>query len=652
MHKITEKSENSGAVFGMRKLAIVKASVFWWVVVLWALLFTIPAFSLQDKEGTSTILPVKTPIPTPFSSPPKPIDPFKKKYKKGFKFSPSCFRDITIRVCGYNLKFHAYEIDTGEVLIPLSTKNTDILLDKFGTQASYNPDTQIVTFTRKDGKKLRFKINYAVSDHAGQLKEIPIPPRIIKGMVYISPNSFSKFIWASFLYDKRKDLYYLDPYIISVKLERTKRGLTKVVAQGTAPLHPKILKLRNPTRFVIDIKNSVLDGKAGKIHHPTLGFIRYSQHELMGKDGNIVRIVVPQSEEIEIALGKPRSPFFVEAELRVRQTSAPVQDLPLEKITYFNVIEKKDLVVIVMKATGPLQMEWNRLLPPDDRFFIDIPRAIYPPRKKSFNLKCSFLPKVRIAQFQPKPNAKVRIVLPLEGPRRVTIQVDKKNPKKVKFYISKEKINIDKVARKGFLITYYPTKGLVICIDPGHGGSDPGALNNRLKLKEKNITLDIARRLKRQLRREGWTVIMTRNGDRDVTYPGSPDYEELNARASIANDLKASIFVSIHINASRNPLTSGFATYWYKRKDKALAYYIQQAMVSKIKCRNLGIRRAKFLVLRKTRMPAILVEAGFISNLWEAKSLSKPSFRQKIADAIMDGLRNYAYYTGLKKSKR
>lgn len=609
-----------------------------------------PIFEPPRTPGENEDSSVGT-TPTPTPTPSEVLDPFKEARPVKFDFKESNIKKIKITSCGKLFEFEGYQVKPGEILIPLSTKNTDKLLANFGTTARYDKETRQVIFTRRDKRAMRMKIDYNVVDHAGTKKEIPVPPRIIEGMVHISPNSFSRFLWSCFLYNEEKELYYMDPFVLDVYLHTTDEGLTKVVAKGTGPLEHRILKLRKPTRFVIDIMNSCLDGKAREIDHPSLGAIRFSQHELMGEDGNIVRIVIPESENIEVALAKTWSKRYVEAELRPRRSSAPVQNLAVQKVENLEVRETKNLVTIIMETTGSIQLEWNRLLPPDDRFFVDIPGTIFPARKKKFSLKNDFLPVVKVAQFQPQPDPIVRMVMPLEGPRKVTIKSDPDDPNRVKFYIAREKIDSKTAARRGFFITYYPSRGLVICLDPGHGGSDPGAVNHKKNLLEKDLTLDIARRLKKKLVRDGWTVVMTRNSDRDVTYAGSPDYEELGARTSIANDLRADIFISLHINSSIRPQVCGFSTYWYKKSDKKLASMIQNSMVAALDCRDLGIRKDRFFVLHRTRMPAVLVESGFISNDDEADNLKNPAYRQKIADAIIQGLRAYAKTMKLNKNK-
>jgi N-acetylmuramoyl-L-alanine amidase len=621
----------------MKRIVRLSVSILVLLFVFVIAYSTVHAFPIGKKSKPSSI---KNQTSDDSGQKTTPSEVFKGERPVGFRFEASKVKGITIYSCGYRYNFTAYEQCQGEILIPLSDQSTDLIFDRMGASVRYDKDNKEIELTRGD-KKMRMKIDYGVADFCGEKRDIPVPPRIINGMVHISPNSFAKFLWACLLYDDKRNFYYLDPFLIDVSLE-TKRGLTKVVARGTGPFKNRILKLRQPNRFVIDVMNCVLDGKARSIDHPQLGPIRFSQHMLKGEEGNIVRIVIPETESFEVALAQPRALNYVEAELRGRQQSvAPVQDLSVQKIQNLQVIENPDKVIIIMDTTGPVQIGGSRLLPPDDRIFIDIPKVLFPDKKKEFNLKSDFLPTIRVAQFSPLPDPKVRVVLPLEGPRKVTLESDDKNPNRVRIIVSKTMVN-PKEDRTLFLVTCYPAKGLVICIDPGHGGSDSGAYNKQLRLAEKDITLDISRRLTAILKSEGWNVAVTRSSDRDVTYAGSPDSEELAARTSVANGIKAHLFVSIHINASVNSGSCGFGTYWYKDKDLTLANAVQSSMVSELGCKSIGVRRERFYVTARTNMPAILVEAGFISHDGEAKLLSDPQFRQRVAQAIARGLKNYA----------
>ena len=214
-----------------------------------------------------------------------------------------------------------------------------------------------------------------------------------------------------------------------------------------------------------------------------------------------------------------------------------------------------------------------------------------------------------------------------------------------------------------------------VVLDAGHGGSDPGATTSNVS--EKAITLDIGHRLREMLEKEGFEVIATRSDDRTIA---------LRDRARLANDSNSDIFVSIHVNAIvKYTASRGVETYYLgptsdpsltqlaaaenrvsgyslgdmrklldgvyadARRDESheLATRIQQQLYSTLRTsdtglENWGVKRAPFIVLVATDMPAVLAEVGCLSNEKEAAMLRSPEYRQKIADALFHGIRDYA----------
>lgn len=212
-----------------------------------------------------------------------------------------------------------------------------------------------------------------------------------------------------------------------------------------------------------------------------------------------------------------------------------------------------------------------------------------------------------------------------------------------------------------------------IVVDAGHGGKDPGTRSG--SLREKDIVLDIARLVRDELLAAGFEVIMTR--DTDVFVP-------LEKRAFIANDSGADLFLSIHANAARNHRARGLETFYLNLADspeaeevaarenatarvrmsempklieqimnnnridesRELAGAMQQAMARRVLGRekhplNRGVKTAGFHVLLGAKMPAILVEVGFVSNRTEAKLLRTEAHRKKLARAIAEGVTGY-----------
>ncbi len=171
----------------------------------------------------------------------------------------------------------------------------------------------------------------------------------------------------------------------------------------------------------------------------------------------------------------------------------------------------------------------------------------------------------------------------------------------------------------------------VVVIDPGHGGPDPGAVGNGLK--ETEIVLDISRQVTSFLEQQGVQVIMTRNGEYDL---------DLQPRVDIAERANASVFVSIHANAisMARPDVNGIETYYYS-SGKGLAQSIHQSILQSIDIGDRRVRSARFYVLRRTSMPAVLVETGFITGAEDKFKLADPTFRTQMAKAISRGILRY-----------
>ncbi|MEM9771617.1 MAG: N-acetylmuramoyl-L-alanine amidase [Cyanobacteria bacterium P01_D01_bin.73] len=172
----------------------------------------------------------------------------------------------------------------------------------------------------------------------------------------------------------------------------------------------------------------------------------------------------------------------------------------------------------------------------------------------------------------------------------------------------------------------------LVIIDPGHGGRDPGAIGLG-GLQEKGVVLDISRQVASLLQQQGVAVVMTRSDDRFITLQG---------RTAIANRTNASAFVSIHANAislSRTDV-NGVETYYFS--NNALAQSIHQSIRRTFpEQRDRGVKRARFFVIRRTRMPASLVEVGFVTGDQDSIWLRDPQWRSRMARAIAIGILNY-----------
>ena len=174
-----------------------------------------------------------------------------------------------------------------------------------------------------------------------------------------------------------------------------------------------------------------------------------------------------------------------------------------------------------------------------------------------------------------------------------------------------------------------------VVIDPGHGGPDPGAVGIR-GIRESEIVLDISLQVARLLEAKGVQVTMTRTAEVDVDLP---------PRVSIANRVGANAFVSIHANAisMARPDVNGIETFYYSdRRSARLAAHLQQQMLNVSPgSPNRGVKRGRFFVIRRTTMPAALVEMGFVTGNIDSPRLATSAHRQRLALAIANGILDY-----------
>jgi N-acetylmuramoyl-L-alanine amidase len=171
-----------------------------------------------------------------------------------------------------------------------------------------------------------------------------------------------------------------------------------------------------------------------------------------------------------------------------------------------------------------------------------------------------------------------------------------------------------------------------VVIDAGHGGFDRGGIPHQ-RVPESVMNLDVAQRLKAILQASGYRVVMTR--DSDVFIP-------LGTRVAIANSYRDAIFVCIHFNATPRSAASGIETYFYSSQSLPLASAIHYYVAGGAPTANRGVRRRGFFVLRRTTIPSVLVECGFLTNPNEAQYAQNSAYREKLAMEIAHGIQNRA----------
>lgn len=182
----------------------------------------------------------------------------------------------------------------------------------------------------------------------------------------------------------------------------------------------------------------------------------------------------------------------------------------------------------------------------------------------------------------------------------------------------------------------YPLKDRIIVVDAGHGAHDPGATNSGVF--EKNIVLNVSKRVGAKLKAAGANVILTRETDKFLT---------LEERVKFTQSVKGEIFVSVHVNAAGSSAAKGSEVYYDTSNNmngaesKTLAWEIQKQLVAQADMYDRGIKDNGFYVIKYNQVPAVLVELGFITNSGDRQKLTSSTYLDKYAEAIYQGIKNY-----------
>jgi N-acetylmuramoyl-L-alanine amidase len=396
---------------------------------------------------------------------------------------------------------------------------------------------------------------------------------------------------------------------------------------------------------------------------------------------------------------KERSPKMAENVLKESSATA-TQPATLKSLRHYT---GPDYTRVVLDFDKEVPFKRDRLMNPD-RLYVDFDNtvAFKDLLEQQFSVDDGFLKQIRVGQ---NTFRKARVVLDLKSienfeifslyhPYRVVIDIQgKKTPvaaitpvpiaPQITTEVPKKETKVDQnetpeMAQTNTTGRYSLARqlGLTvrrIVLDPGHGGHDPGAI--RSGMKEKDITLDVTQKLKSILEQEyGYEVLMTRSED---------DYVALEERTAFANSKSADLFVSVHVNSSRNKKAKGIETYYLNfattpeamevaarenaiseknmgelqklttaialntkiEESRDFAKLIQTNLVGHLEKgyapSNLGVKQAPFYVLIGAQMPSILAEISFISNEREYNLLETSGYRQTIAQGLARGIKSY-----------
>jgi N-acetylmuramoyl-L-alanine amidase len=340
---------------------------------------------------------------------------------------------------------------------------------------------------------------------------------------------------------------------------------------------------------------------------------------------------------------------------------ATVTDLSVEQAA-------SDALAVRVSLSGATSYEWHRLA--DNRWYVDFQNTTLSGPGRDEHPQFGAVSSVRVRQQGSTDAPSVRIAFTMTGQQRVDLQ-----PSENGLLITVSTEIASDAARAGsgrtggapLVASAAPpeasaapapwkyganTNPKLIVLDPGHGGGDTGTAHNGLV--EKQLTLDIAQRVRALLVAQGWIVRLTRETDVDPVSqenlakmhadgkPNADDRAYLQTRCDVANNAGARFFISIHVNSAPVESARGTTFYWYKPQDAPFAQALEKAVIPLAGTQDDGTRHENFYVVRHTTMPAVLIETAFVTNPGDVALLRQPSFLQNIAQGIANGVKAYA----------
>jgi len=407
------------------------------------------------------------------------------------------------------------------------------------------------------------------------------------------------------------DQNIFDLVLNSVKF---KNGHLSLSGTGTLSLKEPFI-LQNPSRVVFDLSNTVLSSGnlAQSFTYYNGDIIRIAQF-----DPQTVRVVVETNnpDNFKTIISPDLQTLIIAPEDKINMVELPNSKVAsqIQKVEVRKADAKTTIVTI--NATSPIIHHVKRLYYPD-RFKIELFNVNAPNKNIISNLPLT-------EQFQ---GLAIDYIEKYQNGSCWNFQVSRST--KVQSNLSFDGKTLEIIFKEvpvKFISNQIFTKGKVV-IDPGHGGSEPGA--QRENIFEKDITIDVAKKVKNYLNQAGIDVVMTRSGDDTVT---------LKQRTIITSEENPDAFVSIHVNSCNSQGVTGLETHWYTPRSKKLAQIIQNKLVNSINSPNRGVMNSMFYVIHHTNVPAVLVEIGFISNDRERYQLLTEDRQEITAKAIADGI--------------
>jgi N-acetylmuramoyl-L-alanine amidase len=500
-------------------------------------------------------------------------------------------------------------------------------LKHLGARSEVTPDSiKIVT---AGGREILISRTRPEATRDGVLRELPGPPRS-KGKALLLPaRAVGSLLGCAVRWDEGSRTVFLHPWVRKFSLQAMPdRYRLTVGAEG--PISYRTGQLEGPPRLYLDLLNVDLADIPSEVEvkGSYLRRARIEQNSLApAPEGDVTRVVVELAEWRPYRVRASEDRCRVEVEFPLPEAIELPPEAPpvvLSGMSFRRASPRLAEVKVGVAGTAFCTSE-EREEPP--AVVVDFANADNRMTASTLEVGDKVVLGASVGPAPGKP-----------GTQRLTIRLGERVGHSV---VSEE-------GRVRVLLGRVELAGVRVVVDAGHGGHDPGAIG-RSGLEEKEVNLDIARRVQRRLQAMGAEVMMTRMDDRPLRPWRRGNREEhrqeLLARCAVANEGEAHLFVSIHANAREaNPMAvRGTETYYRKSDSESFAGVMQKELVGAVGLPDGGVKYhpKPIVVLCQTNMPAVLVEVGYLSHPEDEAAIATAEVRERAAEGIANGVKRY-----------
>lgn len=502
----------------------------------------------------------------------------------------------------------------GQVMAPMSG-----LFEPMGAIAAYYETDRSIVITNRVRTTLVLWLNETAVLVNGQPQTLPVAPALLGSQVFVPVQATFALLGAWAKFDEAERAVFVNSQITAIT-PQVSAGALQVSVDATGPVQVETNVLSNPDRLVVDFLNATLrtQDRQYAVSDAGVARIRTSQFQIKPY---VSRMVFDLTQPVEISITTAPTSYLLTLQVRPKGSAswqaagrdprmAPSPGAGPVKVTGVAFQSDGQAGRITVDSSGPMEYKIREFAFPD-RLAIDMQNAVFIPVKREISVDGTSVVSIRAAQFTARPPV-TRIVVTLK--RKLNYVVN----------LSAGQLTID-------LNRNMAAGGHLVAIDPGHGGQDPGAIGPS-GLREADVVLDIAMRVRDLLVRDGIRVMLVRDSDATV---------DLEDRPRLAREGGATIYVSIHANASPRAAVNGTETFYLTPQSLVLAQMIQDELGVILGIPSRGIKTANFMVLRDNEMPAVLVETAFISHADDELRLRDQTFRQHVAEAVHHGIARF-----------